>query len=144
MSFIGSAWRSGALLNHGLPTVIYDVECDFCCRWAEWFRRGSRSRVRLLPLQDPEAAEVTGRSSTELLRAMHFVRTDGAVFAGAGAVREALGQLSWGWLLRGAMTIPGSMRVADHVYGWVARRRRHGGCGGQHCAAGVARGRAKR
>lgn len=144
MSFTGSVGRSGALLNHALPTIIYDAGCDFCCWWAEWFRRGSRSRVRLLPLQDPEAEEVAGRSGTELLQAMHFVRPDGAVFAGSGAVREALGQLSWGWVLRGAMTIPGSRLVADYVYAWVARRRRRGGCGGQHCTAGVARGRAKR
>ena len=35
------------------------------------------------------------------MQAMHLVRADGAVFAGASAVREALANVSWGWLARG-------------------------------------------
>lgn len=141
MSVAGRAGRSDPLLNRQPPTVVYDAACAFCCRWAEWFRRGSGGRVRLLPLQDPDAAKVTGKSAGELLEAMHYVTAEGAVFAGASAVREALRQVRGGWVVRGVMAIPGAMRVADRVYAWVARRR--GGCDGRHCSA-VARDCEKR
>ena len=123
------------------PTIIYDAECAFCRRWAERFTKWSRDGVRLLPLQDPQAAELTGKPEDVLVQAMHLVRADGAVFAGASAVREALAHVSWGWLARGALRIPGSMFVADRVYCWVAVRRQRIGCGGGHCTVSMARRR---
>ena len=123
------AGRSSALLSEawspthlsmqasGLPTIIYDAEYVFCRRWAERFRKWNRDGVRLLPLQDPQAVELTGKPKDVLVQAMHLVRVDGAVFAGASAVREALAYVSWGWLARGALQIPGAMFVADRVYG---------------------------
>ena len=125
----------------GTPTIIYDAECVFCRRWAERFKKWNRDRVRLLPLQDPRAVQLTGKPKDILVRAMHLVRADGAVFAGASAVREALAHVSWGWLARGALQIPGSMFVADRVYCWVAVRRQRIGCGGGHCTVSMARRR---
>ena len=125
----------------GTPTIIYDVECVFCRRWAERFKKWNRDGVRLLPLQDPRAVELTGKPKDVLVQAMHLVRADGAVFAGASAVREALAHVSWGWLARGALRIPGSMFVADRVYCWVAVRRQRIGCGGGHCTVSMARRR---
>ena len=103
------------------------------------FKKWNRDGVRLLPLQDPQAVELTGKPKDALLQATHLVRPDGAVFAGASAVGEALAHVSWGWLLRGALRIPGSMFVADRVYGWVAVRRQRIGCGGGHCTVSMAR-----
>ena len=118
------------MLASGPPTIVYDAECVFCRRWAERFGKWNRDGVRLLPLQDPQAVELTGKPKDVLVEAMHLVRADGAVFAGASAVREALAHVSWGWLARGALRIPGSMCVADRVYRWVAVRRQGMGCGG--------------
>lgn len=125
----------------GTPTIIYDAECVFCCRWAERFRKWNYDDVRILPLQDPLAVELTGKPKEILAQAMHLVGADGTVFAGAYAVREALAHVSWGWLARGALRIPGSMFVADRVYGWVAVRRQRIGCGGGHCTVSMARRR---
>lgn len=150
------AGRSSALLSEALvlppkthssmqasepPTIIYDAECVFCRRWAERFKKWNRDGVRLLPLQDAQAVELTGKPKDVLVQAMHVVRADGAVFAGASAVREALAHVSWGWLARGALRIPGSMFVADRVYCWVAVRRQRIGCGGGHCTVSMARRR---
>lgn len=130
-----------SMLASGLPTIVYDAECVFCRRWAERFSKWNRDGVRLLPLQNPQAVELTGKPKDVLVQAMHLVRADGAVFAGASAVREALAHVSWGWLARGALRIPGSMLVADRVYGWVAVRRQRMGCGGGHCPVSMARRR---
>ena len=132
---------SSSMLASGPPTIVYDAECVFCRRWAERFKKWNRDGVRLLPLQDPQAVELTGKPKDVLVQAMHLVRVDGAVFAGASAVREALAHVSWGWLARGALRIPGSMFVADRVYRRVAVRRQGMGCGGGHCATSMARRR---
>ena len=104
------------------PTLIYDASCGFCRRWAarlkRWDRRG---RVRLLPLQDPAAPGLAQRRREELERAVHLVRPDGAVFAGAAAAREVLAYLPGGSLLRAALALPGVMPLAERAYGWVAR-----------------------
>jgi predicted DCC family thiol-disulfide oxidoreductase YuxK len=133
------AGRHHALLSNdgsvsGVPVIVYDAECDFCRRWAERLRRWSRNDIALLPLQEPASSELTGRPKNELLEAMHFVRGDGRVFAGASAVREALNHVSGGRLMRRLLRVPGAMTVADRAYAWIARRRRRRGCGGEHCS----------
>ena len=125
----------------GTSTIIYDAECVFCRRWAERLKKWNCDGVRLLPLQDSRAVALTGKPRDILVQAMHLVRADGAVFAGASAMREALAYVSWGWLARGALRIPGSMFVADLVYCWVAVRRQRIGCGGGHCTVSMARRR---
>ena len=115
-------------------TVVYDGECPFCRRWAERLGGWGRDTVRVVPLQNPRAQVITGKPVSELLRAMHFVRADGAVFVGARAVREALVHVRWGWLIRAVTSVPGSMAIAGRVYAKLAARRRRVGCYGQHCA----------
>lgn len=117
-----------------IPVIIYDAECEFCSQWAKRLRRWSRNGIALAALQEPASRELTGRDESELLEAMHFVRDDGRVFAGASAVREALACVPGGWLARRVLRIPGAMTLADRGYSWIARRRRRGGCGGKHCS----------
>jgi hypothetical protein len=78
--------------------------------------------IRVLPLQEPVALELTGRGIEGLRQAAHFVRPDGAVFAGAAAGREAARYLRGGWLVRGITTVPGVMPLAERIYGLIARR----------------------
>lgn len=104
------------------PVLIYDANCGFCRRWAARLKRWDcQDRIRLLPLQDPGAPALARRPREELERAVHLVRTDGAVFAGAWAAREALAYLPGGRLLRAPLHLPGAMAVADRVYRWAAR-----------------------
>lgn len=91
-----------------------------------WVRRlaalDRAGRLDLVPLQDPRAPLLTGQPPTALRTAVHLVRSDGNVFAGAAAVREAFRYLRGGRIVRGMLSIPGAMPVAERLYGWIARR----------------------
>jgi predicted DCC family thiol-disulfide oxidoreductase YuxK len=119
--------------------VIYDDQCGFCGRWvariSQW---DERHALRFIGLREPTATRLSGRTRAELERAMHLVTPDGAVFAGAAATRELFRVIPWGWLPRIAFALPGAMRVADRIYGWVVSRRRTIGCGGEHCSVRLA------
>lgn len=105
------------------PTLVFDGSCAFCRRWVgriqRWDRRNAISYLRL---QDAAAESVSGRRRKDLERAVHLVRRDGAVFAGAAAARELFAELPGGRVLSGAMRLPGAMAVAARAYAWVARR----------------------
>lgn len=104
------------------PTLIYNDRCRFCLKWAERVKRWDRARrIRLVPLRDPEAELISGRSRDLLHEAVHLVTPDGAVFAGARAARELFRYLRGGWPLFAVLHLPGAMLVAAKVYRWVAR-----------------------
>lgn len=104
------------------PTLIYDAACGFCRRWATRLKRWDRhDRIVLLPLQDPSAPALARRPRETLAGAVHLVRPDGGVFAGAAAAREALAYLPAGWLPRALLALPGVMPAAERVYRWIAR-----------------------
>ncbi len=104
------------------PVLIYDGSCGFCRRWVARLKRWDRrDRVRLLPLQDATAVELSGRPRAELAQAVHLVRPDGAVFAGADAVREVLRYLPGGWLPSTLLRPRPVIRIAAHLYRWIAR-----------------------
>jgi predicted DCC family thiol-disulfide oxidoreductase YuxK len=114
-----------ATVNPGprLPTLVYDASCSFCCRWVSRVRRWDReSSIRYVPLQDSGAESLAGRRRDELQRAVHLVTADGAVYAGAAAVRELLRHLPGGRLAHTLMSVPGVMLVAAWAYAWIARR----------------------
>ncbi len=78
--------------------------------------------IWLLPLQDARATELSGQPRERLEQAAHLVRTDGVVFAGAAAAREAFRYLRGGRAVGLLAALPGMMPVAEGVYAWVARR----------------------
>jgi predicted DCC family thiol-disulfide oxidoreductase YuxK len=103
--------------------LVYDGECSFCSRWVRriksWDRAGA---VRYVPLQDARATSLTGRSRNELRRSVHMVRPDGAVFAGAAAIRELLSHLPCGAVVGVLLKLPGTMLLAELLYRGIARR----------------------
>jgi predicted DCC family thiol-disulfide oxidoreductase YuxK len=105
------------------PVLIYDGGCRFCRRWVERMRRlDRRAALDLIPLQAPEAVRVSGCSRDTLRRAVHLVRADGVVYAGASAVGEACRYLPGGRIVRAVLGVPGVMPVAERAYSWIARR----------------------
>lgn len=104
------------------PTLVYDGNCGFCRSWVERVRRLDRRRaVRYLPLQDGEAPHTAARAREALQRAVHLVRPDGEVFAGAAAARELFRYLPGGRVVRALLAVPGAMPAAERVYAWIAR-----------------------
>jgi predicted DCC family thiol-disulfide oxidoreductase YuxK len=105
------------------PTLIYDDGCGFCRRWVERAKRlDARRVVRTLPLEHEVASQVSGQPVMRLRQAVHFVRRDGEVFAGAAAVRELSRHLRGGWIVRAVAALPGVMPVAERAYVRIARR----------------------
>ncbi len=107
------------------PTLIYDGECGLCQRSVDLVRRWDREhRVRLVPFQDESRVSGFGIPLPALAAAMHLVRPDGRVFAGADAAPEILRLLPGGGALAWVFRVPGVLPVARRVYAWIARRRR--------------------
>lgn len=105
-----------------VPTLIYDGSCGFCRKWVTRAKKlDRRNVVRLLPLQDADAPTVSGQGRDRLEQAVHLVRPDGAVFAGAAAVREFFRYVPGGLLVRGGLAIPGVVTWAERLYAWIAR-----------------------
>ena len=69
------------------PTVLFDAECAFC-RWslAHLLRRDRHEKLRIVPLQSPDAAVLLPRlTAAERAAAAHLVTADGRVLSGGAA-----------------------------------------------------------
>jgi predicted DCC family thiol-disulfide oxidoreductase YuxK len=107
------------------PTLIYDGECGLCRRSVDLVRRWDREhRVALVPFQDESRVQELGIPLPALAAAMHLVRPDGRVFAGADAAPEILRLLPGGGALAWVFRVPGVLPLARRVYRWIAGRRR--------------------
>ena len=107
------------------PTLIYDGECGFCEQSVELLRRWDREhRLATLPFQDEAGVAAFGIPLPALAAAMHLVRPDGRVFAGADAAPEILRLLPGKRWLAWWFRIRGVLPVARRVYGRIARQRR--------------------
>ena len=78
----------------------------------------------MIPFQDQARVAAFGIPLPALAAAMHLVRTDGRVFAGADAAPEILRLVPGKRWLAWPFRIPGVLPIARRIYGWVARRRR--------------------
>ncbi len=121
--------RSGA---PGHDVLLFDGACPAC-------RRAAARLQRRLGPEAPEARSFRDRGALDAFpdldrescqRALHLVRADGEVFAGAEAVVQALRHRRLGRLAR-LYYLPLVRQVADAAYRAVARRRRldHRECG---------------
>jgi predicted DCC family thiol-disulfide oxidoreductase YuxK len=107
------------------PTLIYDGECGFCRQCVDAVRRWDREhRLLTIPFQDQARVAAFGIPLPALAAAMHLVRPDGRVFAGADAAPEILRLLPGKRWLAWGFYIPGVLPVARRVYARVARQRR--------------------
>lgn len=106
------------------PTLIYDGECGFCRQCVDVVRRWDREhRLVMVPFQDQARVATFGIPLPALAAAMHLVRPDGRVFAGADAAPEILRLLPGKRWLAWPFRIPGVLVVARWVYARVARQR---------------------
>jgi predicted DCC family thiol-disulfide oxidoreductase YuxK len=68
-------------------SILYDADCGFC-RWslAQVLRLDRHSRLRPVPLQDPEAETLlTGMTPDQRMASWHLVGEDGRVYSGGDA-----------------------------------------------------------
>jgi predicted DCC family thiol-disulfide oxidoreductase YuxK len=102
-------------------TLVYDGDCTFCTRSAEWLH--SHGGVTL-PWQTVDLAAV-GLTEEDVAHAAYWLDSDGHVSArGAGAIAAALRSCTWPWRVLGSVMEARPLRpLADAVYGQVALHR---------------------
>ncbi len=110
--------------RHARGWLFYDANCAFCTRIARWLQPIlSRRGLSVAPLQDPRVGPLLGLSSTDLLRELKFLLSDGQQFGGANAVLAVAKEIWWARPLVWLSKIPGIMPLLHSAYRWVAANR---------------------
>ncbi len=105
--------------------LFYDADCRFCTGIAACLLRPLAARnLAVAPLQDPRVGLLLSLPQEELLRAIHFVRADGARFAGEDAVLAVAQELWWARPLVWMAQLPGMRHLIKTGYRNVAKRRK--------------------
>lgn len=104
-------------------TFVYDGDCGFCTRCAEFARRWVPTDAAIVPWQTADLDSL-GLTVAACEQAVQWVRPGRAPLAGPDAIAGFLGssRLGWrvvGWLLR----LPPVRALAWPAYRWVARHR---------------------
>jgi predicted DCC family thiol-disulfide oxidoreductase YuxK len=115
----------------GLPIILFDGDCGFCTRSADWLTGTFPGSIEVVPYQH---AYLNGLGVTEAdcASAVQWVPRDGQRQHGAAAIAAALraggaGRPDWvGWSARatGAITaVPPLAWLAALAYRWVSANR---------------------
>ncbi|WP_216592691.1 thiol-disulfide oxidoreductase DCC family protein [Verrucosispora sioxanthis] len=98
-----------------MSTFVYDGDCAFCTRCAEFIERRIPTGARVVPWQFADLDRL-GLTEAECEEAVQWVGADGS--------RALLASSGRGWRIAGAgLRIPPVRAVAWPVYRWVARNR---------------------
>jgi predicted DCC family thiol-disulfide oxidoreductase YuxK len=105
--------------------VLYDSDCPLCTfqmrllTWLDWL-----NKVRLLPINDPEAAGIAPELTREKLReAIHCITPEDQIYRGARSFRFLGFRLPALVPLSLFLWVPGVIWVAEKAYMWVSRNR---------------------
>lgn len=120
------------------PALIYDGDCDFCGRCADWIAARLPAGVSVVASQQADLAAV-GLSAQQATDAAWWIDADGTQHSGHRAIAESLRACGGSWSRLGRLLIlPGVSLLAAGVYGLVARYRHHLGC--KNCIEKTQRG----
>lgn len=105
--------------------LLFDGNCHFCTASAEWVRLLDwRQRLHCLPFQAPGVPQAYGLSVTQCEQAVWAISPSGQAYQGAQAICATFDALLGFPLFLWFYRFPGSKRVADRSYAWVAKNRR--------------------
>ncbi|MBT5206404.1 MAG: DUF393 domain-containing protein [Acidimicrobiaceae bacterium] len=100
--------------------LVYDGECRFCRRCANWVL--SRGKVPMSPSADLDL-DLLGLTPTEVSAAVWWVANEERL-SGHSAVTRVLRELGGGWGIAGrVIAIPPLSWLGGLVYRWVATNR---------------------
>ncbi|MFC0507861.1 thiol-disulfide oxidoreductase DCC family protein [Micromonospora costi] len=120
-------------------TFVYDGDCAFCTRCAEFIERHIPTGARVLPWQFADLAAL-GLTEAECEEAVQWVGVDGVRAAGPDAIARLLGDSGPLWRVAGAgLRFPLVRAAAWPAYRWVARNRHRMPGGTAACAVPAAR-----
>jgi predicted DCC family thiol-disulfide oxidoreductase YuxK len=104
--------------------LFFDGACGMCTRSVYFLIRHDRTgNLGTEPLQGDGVAERLGISDGQLLEAMRWLDSSGAVYTGAEAWAAAWSVALGTRLPLLFYRIPGIRFIQDAVYGWVAAHR---------------------
>ncbi|MDI5942101.1 MULTISPECIES: thiol-disulfide oxidoreductase DCC family protein [unclassified Micromonospora] len=104
-------------------TFVYDGDCAFCTKCAEFIERRIPTRARVLPWQFADL-DALGLTEAECTEAVQWVGADGSRAAGPDAIERLLGDSGPLWRVAGAgLRFPPARAAAWPAYRWVARNR---------------------
>ncbi|RBY97775.1 DUF393 domain-containing protein [Blastococcus sp. TF02-8] len=105
------------------PALVFDGDCAFCTRSAEFARGILPAGCAVLPWQQVDLA-TAGLTAERAQREVLWVDRDGAVTGGAPAVARALRAAGGFWLVLGVLlSLPPVRWIAPPVYRLVAANR---------------------
>ncbi|TDB69838.1 thiol-disulfide oxidoreductase DCC family protein [Micromonospora sp. KC721] len=120
-------------------TFVYDGDCAFCTRCAEFIERRIPTGARVVPWQFADL-DALGLTEAECEEAVQWVGADGSRAAGPDAIARLLGDSGRVWRLAGAgLRLSPVRRAAWPAYRWVARNRHRLPGGTAACAVPSAR-----
>jgi predicted DCC family thiol-disulfide oxidoreductase YuxK len=105
--------------------VLFDGECPFCRAQVRLLERLDWLHLfRCLPRSDPRVGELAPSLALDQLpEAICCVPEGGGIYCGARCIRYLALRVPVLLPLGMVLWIPGIIRVADRVYGWIARNR---------------------
>lgn len=120
--------------------LVFDGDCGFCTRAAQWLVRRTRPRAAVVPWQ-ALALKRWGLDEDECRAAVQFVSASGQVSSGAAAVAGVLSTAHSPWPLA-ARTINSALiaPLAQRVYVYVAAHRGSLPGATQSCRTDVSQG----
>ena len=120
------------------PALIYDGDCDFCRRCADWIAARLPADASVIAFQQADLS-AAGLSERQASDAAWWIDTDGAHHRGHRAIAESLRACGGPWARLGqALTWPVISLLAAGVYDLVARNRHRLGC--RNCVKKTRRG----
>ena len=122
------------MTGKGTPTFVYDGDCAFCTKCAEFIGRRIPTRATVAPWQFTDLDEL-GLTVAECEEAVQWVGTDGTRAAGPDAIARLLSSSGVAWRPVGWLLGRGPVRaLAWPAYRWVARNRHRMPGGTAACA----------
>jgi len=110
--------------RHAHGWLFFDGQCGYCTRLARWLAPSLRRRgFAVAPLQDSRVGALLGLSTTDLLRELRFLLSDGTQFGGADAVLAVAREIWWARPLVWLAHLPGMKTLLKSGYRWVASNR---------------------
>jgi predicted DCC family thiol-disulfide oxidoreductase YuxK len=119
-----------------LPVLVYDGDCAFCTRSAQWAAKRLPPPASAKPSHSIDL-DALGLTHQDVARAAWWVDADRRRWGGHLAVGKAL-VAAGGWraLLGHVVLVPPRLWLAKPVYGWVARNRSRMPGGSPTCGVG--------
>ncbi|MFC4020746.1 thiol-disulfide oxidoreductase DCC family protein [Micromonospora sp. GCM10011542] len=104
-------------------TFVYDGDCAFCTKCAQFIERRIPTGARVLPWQFADL-DALGLTAAECEEAVQWVGADGSRAAGPDAIAKLLRDSGPLWRMAGAgLQFPPARAAAWPAYRWVARNR---------------------